>query len=357
MKVEQQRKVNGLDNSIYYLSLPHDSSGSRSKNRFREELLWGISKLLDLMETDQDFTMVFDYVCDIEIHYMNGFEFFQIKTHGNFRTYTTKNLTKVEGEGSILGKLYVLAKDAPDRRISVAVVSNVPYNSLPEDKLINCFTKLPEADREEIEKSLETELGIDQIDFSRIFYVQTKMDLEHPDDAIRGRLTFAFEKIKKCEPTNPNALYRLIVDTVSEKACYEYSADEYNEILRLKGLSRKQFDELLSLHAENSKTGFQAATEYIEKLPGVKERAKYKRSLPNVLKLLTTSRIIKNLEKEISNYILTHDVGDTEKAIDILISEFNDRFPIEVSREDKVVLYLVILKRYEDGVYGYEDDI
>ena len=61
------------------------------------------------METDQDFTMVFDYVCDIEIHYNNRFEFFQIKTHRRYKSYTTKSLTKMEGEGSILGKLYVLA--------------------------------------------------------------------------------------------------------------------------------------------------------------------------------------------------------------------------------------------------------
>ena len=54
---------------VYYLSLPHDLSGSRSKNRFRAELLWGVSKILDLMEEDQDFTMVFDYACDIEVHY------------------------------------------------------------------------------------------------------------------------------------------------------------------------------------------------------------------------------------------------------------------------------------------------
>ena len=96
---------------VYYLSLPHDLSGSRSKNRFRAELLWGLSKILDLMEEDQDFTMVFDYACDIEVHYENGFEFFQIKTHDRCKSYTTKRLTKVKGENSILGKLYVLVRD------------------------------------------------------------------------------------------------------------------------------------------------------------------------------------------------------------------------------------------------------
>lgn len=342
---------------VYYLSLPHDLSGSRSKNRFRAELLWGVSKILDLMEEDRDFTMVFDYACDIEVHYENGFEFFQIKTHGRSKSYTTKRLTKVEGEGSILGKLYVLVKNNFPGEVRVAVVSNVPYSSMPADALINCFSSLPDKDQREIVTALKDELGIDSIDLSKMFYVQTNMDLEHPDDAVRGKLTLAFERIKKCEPTNPNALYRLIVDTVSEKACYEYSAADYDEILRLKGLTRKQFDELLDLHAEKSKTGISAATEYIDQLPNIRDRMIYKRSLPNVLKLLSTSWLIKEIESEIAQFLWENDVGNMETAIDLLITRFNDRFPVEVSRADKAVLYIVVIKRFEDGVYGYEDDI
>ena len=47
------------------MGLPCDLSGSRSKNRFRLELLWGISRMLELMESANDFTIVFDLVCDI----------------------------------------------------------------------------------------------------------------------------------------------------------------------------------------------------------------------------------------------------------------------------------------------------
>ena len=189
---------------VYYLSLPHDLSGSRSKNRFRAELLWGVSKILDLMEEDRDFTMVFDYACDIEVHYENGFEFSQIKTHGRSKSYTTKRLTKVEGEGSILGKLYVLVKNNFPGEVRVAVVSNIPYSSMPADALINCFLSLPDKDQREIATALKNELGIDSIDLSKLFYVQTNMDLEHPDDAVRGKLTLAFERIKKCELNKSN---------------------------------------------------------------------------------------------------------------------------------------------------------
>lgn len=44
-----------------YMSMPYDLSGSRSKNRFRVELLWGIDKILELMESDRAFTMVWAF--------------------------------------------------------------------------------------------------------------------------------------------------------------------------------------------------------------------------------------------------------------------------------------------------------
>ena len=69
--------------------------------------------MLDLMEEPGDFTMVFDYVCDIEVHRENGFDFFQIKSKGNSSSFTSNNLTsKSKGKGSILGKLYTLSANS-----------------------------------------------------------------------------------------------------------------------------------------------------------------------------------------------------------------------------------------------------
>jgi hypothetical protein len=41
------------------------------------------------------------------------------------------------------------------------------------------------------------------------------MNLLDPQNDIIGKITGSFEKIKGCEPVKPNALYRLIVDTVT----------------------------------------------------------------------------------------------------------------------------------------------
>lgn len=347
-----------VESELFYLSLPHDLSGSMSKNRFRLELLWGVSKMLDLMETDKDFVMVFDYVCDIEVHYKDGFEFFQIKTHGRNKSYTTKSLTKIEGEGSILGKLYILNKRAENQNVHLAIVSNIPYNSMPTDILKNCFTELSAAEKDKIVEALKKELNILEIDLSKMFYIQTGMNLENPENEIRGKLVVSFEKIKGCEPINPNALYRLVVDTVQDKACYEYTAKDYEEIIRLKGLSRSEFDYLLDLHAENAKTGIQPASEYIESIQNISHRRIYKKALPSVVKTMATSKLLKCIEQKIATALLqSDDIGNMESAIDYLTVLFHSEFPVEMNNAEKVVFYIIVIKRFEEGVYDYEDDI
>ncbi|WP_094607022.1 hypothetical protein SPSIL_048810 [Sporomusa silvacetica DSM 10669] len=112
-----------MQNTSYYMSLPFDVSGSLSKNRFRLELLWGISKMLDIYDYD-DFTMVFDYVCDIEVHLKDGYEFYQLKTHKGDKIYTINDIVKTNNGSSILGKLYILKRPYDFQNVKLALVSN-----------------------------------------------------------------------------------------------------------------------------------------------------------------------------------------------------------------------------------------
>lgn len=347
-----------MDAKMFYTSLPYDLSGSRSKNRFRLELLWGVSKILELMETDEDFTVVFDYVCDIEVHFENGFEFYQIKTHGNHKSYAYKSLTKVEGEGSILGKLYVLAKGNQNYGMKLAVVSNVPYKTQTKTQFEGCFSDLSEDEKQKIECALQTELGIQNVDLSQVFYICTPMNLKAPEEALMGKLMFSFRKIKNCEPSKPNALYRLVYETVSEKACYEYSAKEYDDIVKYKGLTREEFDKMLDCHVRNEKTGIKQAEDYIEQIKDIGIRRKYKNALAKILKISASSHFLRKVEKEISDFLLLQSgIGDTEHAIDLLSDKFHTSFPPEISNAEKIMFYVIVLGKYEEGVYDNENDI
>lgn len=77
-----------------YMTYEADEAGSRSKNRFKFEVFWGLNKFLDVFLESQEFTMVFDYVCDIELHYDGSYEFYQVKT-SSAKSYTTSKLTTV----------------------------------------------------------------------------------------------------------------------------------------------------------------------------------------------------------------------------------------------------------------------
>ena len=111
-----------------YLKLPYDLSGSMSKNRFRNEMLWGLEKMFELYKTNQDFFMVFDYVCDIEAHLDGKIEFFQIKTNNAAKPYSITKIAKPDKSGkSILGKLYAIktADDSEDGIVSKGVENTI----------------------------------------------------------------------------------------------------------------------------------------------------------------------------------------------------------------------------------------
>ena len=179
-----------LNQVEYYMGLPCDLSGSRSKNRFRLELLWGISRMLELMESANDFTIVFDLVCDIEVHLDNGFEFYQIKTHKESQPkYTAKSLVKVkEGEqGSILGKLFVL-NTISTVPVKTVLVCNAPFKALSSEPGENCLDSLSQSNKSVIIEAIKKELGTKDVDLSNSYYLYTPMNLLQPENEIKGQL-------------------------------------------------------------------------------------------------------------------------------------------------------------------------
>lgn len=199
-----------------YTKIPYDLSGSISKNRFRQELCWGISKMFDLFDKE-DFCVVFDYKCDIEIHFNDSIEFYQIKTHKIQSPYKFSNLKRHKDGPSIIAKLFVL-KDtsSPDVPIRCAIVSNAFLQIgkvAISDKESFSFEELDEKSQSAVKAALTEELVRENVDLSNLYYIYTPMNLFAPQNDIIGKITGSFERIKGCEPVKPNALYRLIVDT------------------------------------------------------------------------------------------------------------------------------------------------
>ena len=182
-----------MDATDFYMSLPYDVSGSRSKNRFRVELLWGISKMLDAYDR-ADFTMIFDYVCDIELHSNGCFEFYQLKSRKGTKVYTADSITKIEAnsKNSILGKLYMLKPAVEDGQdVKLAIVSNAYLKCGKTTYCDNAEQPLAAIDAKQLDnirESLKKELGIENCDFENVYYICTPMNLVEPENDVRGKL-------------------------------------------------------------------------------------------------------------------------------------------------------------------------
>ena len=345
--------------------MPYDLSGSRSKNRFRVELLWGIEKMLELMESDKPFTMVFDYVCDIEVHMEDELQFYQIKTHSKSQSaYTTTSLTKKEtknSQGSILGKLFVLNANEGQKHL-IAIVSNSPYK-MPGNEIYNgthCFNDFPELEKQKIIEAIKSELNVEEVDLSTAYYICTSMDLENPQEVITGKLVLSFKKLKGCEVERAAALYSLIYDQVSEKACYEVAIDSYEEILEKKGITREEMDYLLDCHAQSAKTGIDQTSNYIDLLADLVAKKKYKKALAKLVKSMPVDKVLQQKEKEVAHYLINLEsrgefTGNIENMIDLLTSQFHDTFPIGYDNAEKTVLYMIIINKFTEGVYDEND--
>lgn len=332
------------------MNLPKDLSGSISKNRFRLELLWGISKIIDAHREDDDYTVIFDFKCDIELHRQDEMCFYQIKTKKS-SNYTDNSLCKKKKneQNSVLGKLYALY--SPDQTIKLAIVCNRQLKIKKKDidfpKV--CFGELDEDTVDNIKSMLKCELKLDTVDLENVFYIFDNMDFLNPEDAIRGKLIKAFVDIKGEEPQNPNALYRLVSDTVKEKASYEFDSNTYEEVIKTKGITRNEFDKMLNAHKKESKTGIIETKEYIKKLPLSKQR-KCNIALGNLIEI-PRSESLQMLKLQVYNYIAEHEdeFNNEESYLSKISMIFDKDFKPEFTKEMKMVQYLIIYYIYASG--------
>ncbi|SMC54529.1 dsDNA nuclease domain-containing protein [Papillibacter cinnamivorans] len=347
--------------SEVYRTIPYDLSGSVSKNRFRQEILWGISKMFDLFDKPE-FCVIFDYKCDIEIHLSDSIEFYQIKSQKAQKPYSFTDLSKVEGTGSIIGKLFVLKDTScPETRIKCALVSNrflkIKGKELSDAEVID-FDALDDKLKAVVQNALKSELSRDEIDLRDLRYIYTSMDLISPENAVKGQIDSCFEKIKGCEPAKPNALHRLVFDTVQKKACYEFAADDFDELVKQKGVTKDELDSILEQYKEKTDNSLEQVQAYIEEYyQKVSERKKLKTALAKVFEAEYNSQILQRKEREISAYLIDKSESktllddSTEVLADVLITAFGDTFPLEYSKQEIYVFVLLVIKRWEDGKY------
>ncbi|MHC3764186.1 dsDNA nuclease domain-containing protein, partial [Streptococcus suis] len=182
-----------------------------------------------------------------------------------------------------------------------------------------------------------------------VFYIFDNMDLLNPEDSIRGKLIKSFVDIKGEEPQNPNALYRLVVDSVKEKASYEFDSGTYEDVVKNKGITRSEFDKMLNAHKKESKNGINETQEYINNLSFAKRR-RYNTALGNILET-QQSESLRLIKIKIYNYIVEHEdsLDDIESYLKEISKLFDDDFDVEFTDDMKSVQYIMIYYMYASG--------
>lgn len=351
-------------NSEYYMNLPFDLSGSTAKNRFRNELLWGLKRIYDLHRENKEYIVVFDYCCDIEVHLKDCFEFYQVKTQNNAGSYTVDKLIKPDKTGSsVFGKLYILkynehGTECDDTKI--AVVSNASFNDGNKihndceildlnDAYSDAIKKIKDGIKEELKRSSE-------VNFKNAFFIRTGIDLFNPDKSLIGETALFFEEIYKCEPKKINSLYRVLACEITSKASYELKQKKYEDILQKKGIGNKYLKSVLDKYIENTDVAVEKAKNYIDVLykDDFKKRLKTNRILTQLLVDLKKHKFLQGIELNIAEYVRENMDTLPESDIEIInhICEvMYDQRTKEITKEEIEVLILLTLKRYEEGVY------
>lgn len=346
-----------------YMKLPFDLSGSRSKNRFRNEILWGLEKTYEVYKTGNDFAVIFDYVCDIEVHTSSKLEFYQVKTHKAPNPYSLNKILKKDKAGkSILGKLYILKSSLyeNDANIKLAIVSNTVFKGTGNNIYSNveelCFSKLDKECKDKVCISLKEELSFEgDISLQDIYYIYTSMDLMHPEESLLGKTVNFFYDVKGQEPKKPKTLFNVLFETITECATYELECNNYEDIVIKKGITRKTIDCIMNQYIEDSDIAVQKSIQEIDlNFTKMNEKFSWKNALTSIINKIRVDIKLQKLEKVVVEYLQEHcnefNVTIFE-LIDILYFQFKDKFPVGYQINEQKAFILLIIKKLEEGIY------
>ncbi len=343
-----------------------DLAGSRTKNRFKAELLWGLDKIFTQYKTDKDFNIVFDYVCDIEVHIKNKYEFYQVKTTSN-KPYsiskiceTQKKQNSNELKNSILGKLYLLRTNdlnSGKNKSKLAIVSNQKMN---EDTISTAsvselyFCDLTESDKNKIKTKLQVEFNTKaDIDIDNISFIKTDIPLDNPDEILIGKLVNFFEEVMNEELHKPKALFNVLRSEIEEKACYEHKCNTYNEVMNYKSISGFRVEEILKKYKQVNENIFNLCIIEIDKnITEFQKKTTAKASLRKMWEQLKSNMYYLEMEKEVYNNLINEELcGSIMDIAQLFVVNNHKIFPIEWTIIDREIFVIIVLKKLEEGIY------
>ena len=253
-----------------YESIPPDPSGRVAKNRFRNELLWGVSKAIDLLFEHKKFIVVFDNLTDIEIHYPNeAFEFYSVKTSITEHLDRGFILDKNGRKHSVIGDLVKLFVEHQFTRddATYTLVSNKPLfldrKKVTDDFGLFEFEAFDQRLKTMIVSTLNDDFKTDIVDLHNLSYLWVNINLEEPETHILGRLCSLFKFLYGDDVYGPQALYNHIYTDVNHLTSCEKGIRDYDEMISKVAMKSEKLLMILEGYRFSKNKSYDPLKEYI----------------------------------------------------------------------------------------------
>lgn len=341
---------------------PRETSGPRSANRFDYQKDWALCKALELQLEEDNYVIVLDFHDDILILDSDispdKIGFYQIKSKKS-GVWTKASLIKREtNKMSILGKLLYNYTIFGDFDISLNFVSNATYDMKLADKTNSTekisisLEELDEKEKSGIFKKIEDELSIDLKDKANLTYLRvTELGASGHDTYTKGKLVEFFSKYENGKyDINANAAYGILFSEFKKKNDYEWSIDSFDEVLKYKAVTRKDFEKLINLLIKSSKQYADwrdVEQELSSNGIGLKEISRIKRKWVNyeLQRLDASNEIVQELQNDICQLINDEDDATYIKMMYSILKKYSLKkgYPYQIIGIDEAYVKAAIL--------------
>ncbi|AWK50546.1 hypothetical protein DIC82_05625 [Clostridium beijerinckii] len=262
------------------MNKPRENSGSSSSNRFQYQKDWALCKLLELQLSGKEYVLILDFHDDILIidsdKEPNKAIFYQIKTKKDSSWSLNALIKRGTNEiQSIIGNFVYNRILFLNQKIEINFITNAKYNfklaevygdsknynniclsivtDAEKDKLRRKLTeefsqeKVPQKIREEFNEEITSEI-LDITNFQ-----VSDLGINGHDTYTIGKLSETFNDIKVDNKVNATVAYRMLAGELEKRNDYEWNLQSFEEIIKIKGISKKYFTQLIEKLINQSK--------------------------------------------------------------------------------------------------------
>lgn len=327
---------------------PRENAGAMAGNRFAYQLDWGLKRLLDLEESGQPYTVIFDYQDDILVLDSDEdpqyIDFYQVKTNtaasgwrkNDLYTVTKKKKKETTADPTLfdevdeeeieedekyskLAKLLIHSLDFPTEVRDLFFVTNANFGTSlikggkqsKAQELV--FADLLEKAKDEIQIKVKEELpNLNDNIFEHLHFIKNQMGIGDHEVTVIGLLTQYLNSHYPKAKVSVKPVYETLIGEIKKRNNYEWEPNSVDDLLKNKAFTRTQFREFLKgLETYENIEGKKAAIQemlvrYLPDNAAVKRRS-----------------IIRQIDAIKENFLVydNHEFLRLYKTIDLLIDE------------------------------------